>query len=87
VTATKHRLAVYHGRRRLGRGEEYVDPTSDERLRELLKEMAEKASEEKWGRTREVRLDEWRLEVFPMRRRRRVAVVTVDEAGRTRVQR
>ena len=87
MTATKHRLVIYHGRRRLGTGEDYVDPTSEERLRELLTQMAEEASEAKWGRAREVRLDEWRLEVVPMRRRRRVATVTVDAEGRTQVKR
>ena len=82
MTATKHRLRLsWRKRQRLER-EEYLDPTDDARLRELLEELAEEASE-----GRDVRLDEWKLEVFPGRRRRRIATVRVDASGRTEVKR
>jgi hypothetical protein len=82
VTATKHRLRLSDRRKQRVEREEYLDPKDEQRLRELLEELAEEASE-----GREVRLDEWKLEVFPGRRRRRIATVKVDASGRTEVKR
>ncbi len=82
MTATKHRLRLREGKRLRLEMEVYLDAGDERRLRELLEELAEEVSE-----GRQVRLDEWKLEVSPGRRRKTVAVVTVDASGRTEVKR
>jgi hypothetical protein len=66
---------------------DYLDPSSDSRLRDLLVALAEESHKvDPFGT---FKLEKWRLDVYPEHpgHMKRVARVTIDSAGRTVVER
>lgn len=83
MAATEHTLRIRRLGATLDTRQEFLDPGSDVRLRELLEAMARKAHHG-WGR---LNLADWSLVVTRTPGGPKVAVVTVDKAGRTQVKR